>query len=259
LKKFLYTNFPKQYGHILGFIAQISKPFKLFFFQKGLDIFFGNKEQDKWVIQEIFNYKKKGYFVDLAATDGIHENNTFVLEKRLGWKGICIEPNLSFFKSLKKNRKCHCVNKVVSDKKKELDFFENGGIGGIIGPKYDNNFKKRFKILNKNSNKKKIKRYRSVTLQSILKKYKAPKIIDYLSLDVEGAETDVLKNFPFKEYKFLVLTIERPSIILNKLLFKNDYLFVKNHKVDTFYIHKILQKKLKIRLNKFEQIGKKKW
>ena len=144
----------------------------------------------------------------MAATDGIHENNTFVLEKRLGWKGICIEPNSSFFKSLKKNRKCHCVNKVISDKKKELDFFENGGIGGIIGPKYDNNIKKRFKILNKNSNKKKIKKYRSVTLQSILKKYKAPKIIDYLSLDVEGAETDVLKNFPFKKYKFLALTMK---------------------------------------------------
>ena len=244
---------------MLGFIGQITKPFKLFFFHNGFDIFFGNKEQDKWVVQDIFNYKKKGYFVDLAATDGIHENNTFVLEKRLGWKGICIEPNSSFFKYLKKNRKCHCSNKVVSDKKKELKFFENGGVGGIIGSRYDNNLKKRYKILNKNSNQTKIKNYNAVTLFSILKKYKAPKIIDYLSLDVEGAEIDVLKNFPFKKYKFLALTIERPPSILNKLLFKNGYLFVKNHKVDTFYIHKILQKKLKIRFNKFEQIGKKKW
>ena len=41
------------------------------------------------------------------------------------------------------------------------------------------------------------------SLQEILKKAKAPKIIDYLSLDVEGAELEVLKNFPFKKYKFL--------------------------------------------------------
>ena len=80
-----------------------------------------------------------------------------------------------------------------------------------------------------------------------------------MSLDVEGAETDVLKRFPFKKYKFLAMTIERPPPLVNKILFKNDYLFVKNHKVDTFYIHKTLQKKLKTKLNKFEQVSKKQW
>jgi FkbM family methyltransferase len=259
LIKFLYTYFPKQYGFVLGVVAQALKPFKLFFFKMGCNIFFGNKEQDKWVIKDIFRSKRNGYFVDLAATDGIHENNTFVLEKKLGWKGICIEPNSLFYKKLKKNRKCHCINKVVSDKKKEIKFFENGGVGGIIGSNYDNNFQKRSKIINKISNVRKIKIYNAVTLFSILKKYKAPKVIDYLSLDVEGAEADVLRKFPFKIYKFLTLSIERPPPLVNKLLFKNDYIFVKNHKVDTFYIHKTLQKKIKIKVDKFEQIGKKQW
>ena len=114
-------------------------------------------------------------------------------------------------------------------------------------------------MLGKKKNFRKIKNYRSTTLLSILKKFNAPKTIDYLSLDVEGSEEEILKKFPFKKYKFLTLTIERPSKSLNKLLFKNKYLFVKNYKVDTFYIHKSLQKKIDIKLNKFEQIGKKKW
>lgn len=259
MKKLLYTYYPKQYGFALGIIGHVLLPIKSLLFKLGFNIFFGNKEQDEWVAKDIFKYKKNGYFVDLAATDGIHENNTFFLEKRLNWSGICIEPNSIFYQQLKKNRKAKCLNIAIADRKKKIRFFENGGTGGIIGDEYDNNFQKREKILKKNTNKNKIKYTKTDSLASILRKCKCPKIIDYMSLDVEGAETDVLKNFPYKKYKFLTMTIERPSPIVNKTLFKNGYLFVKNHKVDTFYIHKSLQKKIKIKLKKFEQIEKKKW
>ena len=259
LKKLLFTYYPKQYGFALSVIAHILLPIKLLFFKMGFNIFFSNKNQDEWIIKEVFNYKKNGYFIDLAATDGIHESNTFFLEKKLNWSGICIEPNASFFQKLKKNRSVKCLNLAVADRDKKVKFFENGGVGGIIGKKYDNNYQKRSKILKKNSNKCKIKFLKSTSLSSILKKQKSPKTIVYLSLDVEGAETEVIKKFPFKKYKFLAITIERPSPIVNKILLKNGYLFVKNHKVDTIYIHKTLQKKIKIKHDKFEQLGKKQW
>ena len=259
INKYSYTNFPKQYGQFMAFKSSVLLPLKLIIFRLGFHVFFGGKKQDEWVAKDIFKLKKKGFFIDLASTDGIHQNNTYVLEKRLNWSGICIEPNASFFNRLKKNRNCICVNSVVSKNESNVKFFENGGIGGIIGDKYDNNYQKRSALLSKKKNFRKIKNYRSTTLLSILKKFNAPKTIDYLSLDVEGSEEEILKKFPFKKYKFLTLTIERPSKSLNKLLFKNKYLFVKNYKVDTFYIHKSLQKKIDIKLNKFEQIGKKKW
>ena len=104
-----------------------------------------------------------------------------------------------------------------------------------------------------------INEVKTKSLVSILKNYNAPKIIDYLSLDVEGAEFDVLKNFNFTDYKFLSMTIERPSKELNDLLFRNNYVFVKNYKVDTFYVHKDLIKKINIKLNKFEQVPPKSW
>ena len=53
---------------------------------------------------EVFNYKKNGYFLDLAATNGISENNTFYLEKKLNWKGLCIEPSKKFFKNFVKEK-----------------------------------------------------------------------------------------------------------------------------------------------------------
>ena len=38
--------------------------------------FIGQKGQDEWIIDTIFKYKKNGYFIDLAATDGLKINNT---------------------------------------------------------------------------------------------------------------------------------------------------------------------------------------
>ena len=133
MKKLLFTYYPKQYGFALSVIAHISLPIKLLLFKMGFNVFFSNKNQDEWIVREVFNYKKKGYFVDLAATDGIHENNTFFLEKKLNWSGICIEPNFSFFQKLKKNRSVKCLNLAVADRVKKVKFFENGSVGGIIG------------------------------------------------------------------------------------------------------------------------------
>ena len=259
IASFFYTNYPKQYGFFLGIRERSVLPFKSILFKLGFNIFFGNKDQDKWVVEEVFNYKKKGYFVDLAATDGFHENNTFFLEKRLKWKGICIEPNKNFFSKLKKTRNAKCYCQIITSKKTNVEYVNNGGIGGIIGDEFDNNKKKRSNLINKAREKNKIEKRKSESLYEILKKAKAPRAIDYLSLDVEGAEYEVFKNFPFHIYKFMSMTIERPPKKLNNLLFKNGYKFVKNYKVDSFYIHKSFKNYENMKFEKFFQIGKKKW
>ena len=218
------------------------------------------KGQDEWVIKDIFNFKKNGYFVDLAASSGISSNNTFVMEINLNWKGICIEPNPTFFERLKKNRKCILTNYVVDKKNdKEVKFrIDNGQLGGIVDKDTDNNYTYRKEQL-KNAN---IRIFKTKTLEYILDFYNAPKIIDYLSLDIEGAEERALINFPFNKYKFLTITIERPSEKLEKLLFKNGYIFVmKSKKVnyDSFYIHESIPNFKKIKREKYEPTPKKTW
>ena len=255
--KFIYTNFPKQYGKFLYFKNRILLYPKIFFLNLKILNFFGTKDQDKWVVKEIFNRKKRGFFVDLAATNGLLENNTFVLERYFNWNGIAIEPNNLFYNQLKKNRKCICDNSVIGSITSEIEFLENGPIGGIVGDKFDNNYLKRSKLINEF--KKNIKKKTMNTLESVLDKNQAPKIIDYLSLDVEGAETEVLINFPFEKYTFLAMSIERPSPELNKLLFNNGYVFVKNFKVDTFYVHKSIENLKQIKKNDFEQLPPKSW
>ena len=211
--------------------------------------FIGQKGQDEWIIDTIFKYKKNGYFIDLAASDGLKINNTLILEKQLNWNGICIEPNPIFYEELKKNRNCNLSNIVIDRKNDiEIDFrIDNGELGGIVDEDTDNNYKYRGNELKKS----KIIKLKTKTLEYVLDYFNAPKIIDYLSLDVEGAEERILSNFPFNKYTFLAMTIERPTPELEKILFNNNYIFVMKSKklpFDTFYVHKSI--------NNYEQIIK---
>lgn len=211
--------------------------------------FIGQKGQDEWVIHTIFNYKKNGFFVDLAATDGVHINNTLLLENELKWDGICVEPNPHFYAKLKNNRTCN-ITDIVVDQKNDMviDFrIDNGELGGIVDKDTDNNKTYRSKELEKAT----ILKLKTKTLEYVLDLFKAPKIIDYLSLDVEGAEERILSKFPFDKYIFLAMTIERPTPELEAILFKNDYVFVMKSKklpFDSFYVHKTIPN--------FEQIVK---
>lgn len=82
----------------------------------------------------------------------------------------------------------------------------------------------------------------TVTLLDVLVHVNAPKVIDYLSLDIEGSEAIVMSRFPLGEYTFLVLTVERPKPPLVELLRQNDYVHLKDHGDfgDKMFIHKSL-------------------
>ena len=60
--------------------------------------FFGSKDQDKWVIQDIFNFKKRDIF-RFGSYKWLMENNTYVLESYFDWDGIAIEANERFFQN----------------------------------------------------------------------------------------------------------------------------------------------------------------
>lgn len=71
------------------------------------------------------------------------------------------------------------------------------------------------------------KRY-TIPLVDVLSMFHAPSVIDYLSLDVEGAEYLIMQHFPFEKYTIRVLTIERPDKNLKSLLASKGYVFLKN-------------------------------
>lgn len=198
--------------------------------------------QDYWIYGECFN-EESGFFLDIGAHDGVFFSNSFILEERYGWKGICIEANPDTFAKLKQNRKCRCIDVCVDEEEGEVSFASKGMWGGIIAEDCDNP---------DHSVEEEMVTVRATRLDKILEDEKAPQVIDYLSIDIEGAEDRALLTFPFDKYTFNCITIERPSEALRKVFDKNGYMLVRDvPEMDAFYIHKSFEPRYLRNMYKF--------
>ena len=204
-----------------------------------------DRGQDRWIIKifELYKSNYNGFFLEIGGGDGFKNSNTFVLEKYHNWKGILVEPDPLQFRKLKKNRKKSIsLNELVYDKNTTLPFSINGELSKI-------NF-------TREKNKKTIK-LRTIKLEQLLYKCKAPRVIDYFSLDSEGSEPNILTKSVINKYIFLSITIERITLAHHKLLISNDYTFVKSKIYDSFYVHKKFKNFDKIKKEKFFEFNKK--
>jgi Methyltransferase FkbM domain len=172
------------------------------------------------------------YFVDLAANDARLLSNTYALEQYHGWQGLCIEPNPLYWYNLSHVRKgCHIVAAVIGNQSRVYFRHEAGDHGGIADAGFDNG-----KRWQKNSLVED-----TVPLATVLDRYQAPSVIDYWSLDVEGAESMVLAQFPFDRYRFRIITAERilRKIAIRQRLEQYGYHFIArlSHFGETLWIH----------------------
>ncbi|CAM9195891.1 unnamed protein product [Chrysoparadoxa australica] len=160
--------------------------------------------------------KRDGFFVDLAAHHAIEISNTVLLEA-LGWTGICIEAMQEYWWGLA-HRTCKVFGGVIGSEEDEAVRFNDmkNGLSGLVGPEYDNKVEQGHPITR-----------HSTRLDLLLKSAQAPEIIDYLSLDVEGAEMDIMSTFPFEEYTIRVTTTERPGVDLKELFQEHGYIEVR--------------------------------
>jgi hypothetical protein len=100
----------------------------------------------------------------------------------------------------------------------------------------------------------------TVTLQQIFQRFHVPKVIDYLSLDVEGAEYFIMKSFPLQDYTIRIMTIERPIDSLRKLLEQKGYkqILRLSRWGETLWIHSAYQAEMDLtKLHDFH--GKRQW
>lgn len=163
-----------------------------------------------------------GYFIDLAANDALDLTNTLLLEKHDGWNGLCIEPNPTYWYGLS-HRKCTVVGALMGGPTVErVDVKFRGVYGGIVGRMDD-------KLANrKKEPQAQVEKRYTAPLPEVLERFNVPTTIDYLSLDVEGAEFLVMQHFPFDKYHIKVLTVERPNQELKDLFAKNGYIHLKD-------------------------------
>jgi FkbM family methyltransferase len=159
--------------------------------------------QDLFALSEL-GFKRDGYFVEFGAASGVALSNTYLLEREYGWTGILAEPGRNWHRALTANRKCivdfDCVWS-VSGETLAFNESETGEFSTI------DRFRRDGKHL---LNRKAGDRYQvtTISLNDLLARYGAPSNIDYLSVDTEGSEYDILSHVDFSRYMFRVITCE---------------------------------------------------
>ena len=190
-------------------------------------------------VVKFYNNKEGGFFIEIGASDGISLSNTYLLETQYKWKGICCEPLPKYSETLAKNRpNSICYNEAVFDRTGLIlkfdvciDFDMLSGISHCIDMHKD-------KV---NANKKSF-RVHTISLLDVLNNANAPSFIEYMSLDTEGSEFEILKNFDFEKYIFGLIDIEHnwgepKRTQIKNLLLSKGYIYLGENACDDMYKH----------------------
>lgn len=173
--------------------------------------------QDEWVVEKT-DCRQGGLFVEVGAHDGIRHSNTFALEESLGWNGLLIEPDPQLFQRLMASRRrCKAIRCAIGDTTADDVPFVFGDAYGGLWEHMPDDWKAEHQV-----RRSPVGVVSMIPLVTALQKASMPKVIDYLSLDVEGAEYPILYSY-FRHHgaphTFRMMTVEfrYDQILLTKL------------------------------------------
>jgi FkbM family methyltransferase len=196
-------------------------------------MYYSQYNQDSFLETKVFKGYENGFFVDVGAHDGISFNNTLFFEKKRGWTGINIEPIKTIYDKLIVNRpNCDNINLAISDKEGFETFIMNEGYVEMLSglaKTYDARHMARLKdeIIFHGGKTQEIQ-IPTKRLESIFND-KNVKHINYLSIDVEGAEEIVIKSIDFSKVFIDVIGFE--NNYANNSVPIIDYLKTKDYEV----------------------------
>lgn len=161
--------------------------------------------QDLWVLEQT-GHKRGGFFVEFGATDGVMLSNTLLLERDYAWTGICAEPNPAYLAQLRRNRRCIVSGDcILGETGRRVEFILADEFGGVVDfseSDMHGDLRRAYRAEGH------VMELTSISLHDFLRKYNAPRRIDYLSIDTEGSEYDILSGFPFGEWDIRLITVE---------------------------------------------------
>lgn len=200
-------------------------------------MYYGQYEQDKILNERFFKNKKNGVFCDVGAHNGINISNTYFFEKELGWTGLCIEAQKKEYDELVKNRKkesCLCVYGAAYNRDGTVEFRENSGYTNMLsGIDSHINERHRHRLISEliaAGGSSKIVKVPCYRLKDLFKRHNIKKV-DYLTIDTEGSELQVLQGIDFREVDIHVIDVEvnypnsPEHLQIKELLRENGYTF----------------------------------
>jgi len=198
-EKFLKPNSNNIFKYIYFFFQKIkkNKHIRKSYSRGGIDL----------IVDDYFKNQKKGIYIDVGAYHPFIGNNTFKLFSR-GWQGINIDldsQSISIFNHFRPRDENICT--AVSDVIEEKDLFFHHNRSAI------NTLEKKLGY-----RAKEIKKIKTTTLNKILEKSKFRDLdIDFISIDVEGHELEVIKGLDLKKFSPKIIVIEHIDLSMKKI------------------------------------------
>ena len=207
-------------------------------------MFYSQDKQDEYLETHIFKGYKNGFFMDIGSHDGKSLNNTLYFEENNNWTGVNVEPMKKAYNDLLVNRpNCININCAVYNNDGNTEFICNTGYTQMLSGIKDT-FDKRHMIRLKRENAK----YGSTTdilevetkkIETICDSHQISHI-NYLSIDVEGAEFEVIKSINFDKLYIDVIGFENnyndSAMPIIKYLEERNYIVIHNS-LDILMIH----------------------
>lgn len=174
--------------------------------------FYGQMGQDKFLETAVFQGLRNGIFVDVGAHDGESLSNTYFFEKERGWKGICVEPIPSVFEKLQALRKeSKCYQVAIDSDETDKTFLVGKGYPEMFSV-LSNHLDPRHYIRVQNEMRDNGGELVSIQVQTkrldSLFKEQGISHVNYMSIDVEGAEFGVLESIDFDKTTFDIIEVE---------------------------------------------------
>ena len=169
-------------------------------------------------LDDIFQHKTNGFFIELGAHDGLTQSNSAFFEESRGWTGLLIEPSLSAFELCKANRpnsiclNYACVANDYTDKVVKGDF-HGQTMCSVDGMRCQDTH---------------LVEVPASTLEALLDRYAPSTPIDFLSLDTEGYEINILKGLNLDKYRPTYMLIEIYNKDFREIC---EYLDAHNYKI----------------------------
>jgi len=187
--------------------------------------------QDR-LVWEYFDCKIDGFFVEVGANHPTNGSQTWLLEQN-GWRGVLIEPQVAHCRLLREVRKCSQVFQVAcTSPQKEgetLLYLPRAELNGFTTTERN--------VDDPGIIYERTERVKAMTLDHVLAEAALPRL-DFISIDVEGTELDVLKGFDLARHRPALILIEDKCQSLHKHrhLTARGYKLVKRTELNNWYV-----------------------
>jgi len=167
--------------------------------------------QDQFVDQCIFRGRRAGTFVDIGAHDGVSGSNSYYFETERGWTGLCVEPNPETYQALASKRSCTCVQGCAAVSDGAARFLAVYGAADKLSGRLDTfpsgHVDRIRQAVCADGGRESVITVPCYEINALLRAHHINSV-DFLSLDTEGGEYDLLRAIDLQGFNVQAVSVE---------------------------------------------------